>query len=157
MSEAQSTPKRSRFKLIALVAIPLVAIAGGLVYAHQNGGHGHMSGEAMEHHLDHLDSILTKIGASDAQKSQIDATMRAAFANMNGLREGHHAAFGQFHELLFAPTIDRARIESMRAEQIKSFDDASKSIVTAFEDAAEVLSPDQRKALAEEIRKHHAH
>jgi len=38
---------------------------------------------------------------------------------------------------------------------LKSLDEASKRMVTAITDAAEVLSPDQRAALAEQIRKHH--
>ena len=58
-------------------------------------------------------------------------------------------------KLLLAPSIDRARIESLRAEQVKSLDEASKRLVTAIEDAAEVLSPEQRAALAEQMRKHH--
>jgi Spy/CpxP family protein refolding chaperone len=57
--------------------------------------------------------------------------------------------------LLTAPAIDRAKMEDLRAAQIKSFDESSKRLVTAIADAAEVLSPDQRAALAEEIRKHH--
>ena len=67
-----------------------------------------------------------------------------------------YAALGQFHEALMAPSLDRAQIESLRAAQVKSLDDASKRLVTAIEDAAEVLSPEQRAALGEEIHKHHS-
>ena len=54
-----------------------------------------------------------------------------------------------------APSIDRARLESLRAEQIKSLDEASKRLVTAISDAAEVLTPEQRAALAKQIEEHH--
>jgi len=146
-----------RVKLATFIAVPLVVIGGAIAYAHQGGGHhgGHMGPQNMDMHLDHMAAMLARIGASDAQKSQIDGILRGAFGNMKSMKDNHHAAFGQFHELLFAPTIDRAKVETLRAEQVKAIDDASKGIVTAFEDAAEVLSAEQRAALAREIRQHH--
>ena len=74
---------------------------------------------------------------------------------MKTAHESHSAAFKEFHGLIMAPTIDRARLELLRAGQVKSLDEASKRLVTAMSDAAEVLSPDQRAALAQEITKHH--
>jgi len=154
MPESQSPPKR--FKLAALIIIPLVVIGGALAYAHQGGMHqGPMSAERIEMHLDHLAAMLTKAGASDAQKAQIDGILRPAFASLQGVRDEHHATLVQFHEVMLAPSIDRAKMESLRAAQIKALDDASRNLVTAVEDAAEVLSPEQRAALAEEIHKQH--
>jgi periplasmic protein CpxP/Spy len=155
---SESPAKRSRVRLFTLIAIPLVVIAGGLTYAHQSGGHGgHMRGERLEHHLDHLASILTRVGASDAQKTQIDGILRGAFTEMKSAHEAHDQALGQLHQILLAPSIDRTKMELLRAEQIKSLDAASKRLATAFGDAAEVLSPEQRTALGEEVRRHHAH
>ena len=74
---------------------------------------------------------------------------------MKAAHEAHSAAFEQFHDAITAPSIDRAQIESLRAGQLKSLDEASKRMVIAITDAAEVLSPEQRSALAEQIRKHH--
>jgi Spy/CpxP family protein refolding chaperone len=148
----------SRARFATFIAIPLVVIGGALAYAHQGGNHGHRSPADTQHfdmHLDHMAAMLTRIGASDSQKSQIDGILRGAFANLKTVKDDHQLAFGRFHELLFAPAIDRAQVEALRAGQIKAIDDASRNIVTAFEDAAEVLSPEQRAALAEAVRKHH--
>jgi Spy/CpxP family protein refolding chaperone len=147
----------SRFNLATLVAIPLVVIGGAIAYAHQDGGmhHGPMHEHSMQMHLDHLDAMLAKIGASDAQKTQVEGILKGAFAELESTQRSHHEAFGKAHELLLAPSVDRSRMEALRAEQIRSFDEASKRMLTAFEDAAEVLSPEQRSALAAEIRKHH--
>ena len=50
--------------------------------------------------------------------------------------------------------IDRAQMESLRTEQLRSLDEASKRLVTAFGDAAEVLSPEQRAAALTEKETH---
>ena len=151
-----SNPKRRRLT-VAAIAASLLAIAGGtLVYAHSGSGHhGPMAGRETEDHLEHMQAMLTKIGASDAQKSQIEGLLKPAFEEMKAAHEAHSAAFEQFHEAITAPSIDRAKIEALRAEQLKSLDEASKRMLTAITDAAEVLSPDQRAALAAEVRKHH--
>ena len=143
-------------KIACYAAAALVAIGGAFAYAHQAGGHGgHMGQQNAQMHLDHLAAVLTKIGVSEAQRSQVVGLMRPAFADMKSVHDSHWAAFGQFHELLFAPSIDRGKIDSLRADQIKSIDAASRRVTTAFADAAEVLSPEQRAAFAAEMRAHH--
>jgi len=152
-----SDRKRSRFKLAALIAIPLAVLGAGLAYAHQHGGHGcgMMSHDGMSAHLDQVQGVLGRIGATDAQKSRIDATLKTAFSEFKVVRDDHHAAFGKLHELLLAPSVDRGQIEALRAAQVKSLEDASRRLVTAFEDVAETLTPEQRAAFAQEVRKHH--
>jgi protein CpxP len=150
-----SNPKRRR--LTVAIAASLLAIVGGtLAYAHSGGGHhGPMSGRSAEDHLEHMQAMLTKIGASDVQKAQIEGLLKPAFEEMKSAHDAHSAAFEQFHEAIKAPSIDRAKIESLRAGQVKSLDEASRRLVTAITDAAEILSPEQRAALAEQVRQHH--
>jgi Spy/CpxP family protein refolding chaperone len=50
---------------------------------------------------------------------------------------------------LTAPTIDRTAIERLRAEQIGLAETASKRIAQALADAADVLSPEQRRKVAD--------
>jgi Spy/CpxP family protein refolding chaperone len=154
---SESTVKRGRLKLLALIAIPLAVLGVGLAYAHQRGGHhgGMMSAEGIAAHLDQVQGVLGRIGASEAQKSRIDGILKAAFDDCRAVHDGHHAAFGKFHQLLLAPDIDRNQIEALRAGQVKSLDDASKRFVTAMADAVEVLTPEQRAAFAREAHKHH--
>src|SRR5688572_20514107 len=96
-------PAKSRtFKLIALASTALVAIGGAIAYAHQaHGMHGRQTSEqSTEMHLDHVQAMLGKIGATDAQKSQVEVILRAGFADMKSVHEAHSAAFAQAHELL---------------------------------------------------------
>jgi Spy/CpxP family protein refolding chaperone len=149
-------PKSKVGRVVLILTATAAVVASALVYAHQGvNHHGPMGGHAMEMHLDHIQAMLGRIGASDAQKAQINATLESAFNDVKGLHERHSQVLQQFHELLLAPTVDRARIESLRAEQIKAMDEASRRLVGAIDDAAEILTPDQRAALADEIRKHH--
>jgi len=151
-----SNSKR-RMKMVAIVAALAAILGGALAFAHSGGGpHGPMmAGRSTDDHLEHVQMMLTKIGASDAQKTQIEAILKPALDDMKATHEAHFAAFKQFHEAISAPSIDRAQLETLRAAQVKLLDDASKRLVIAISDAAEVLSPDQRAALAQEIEKHH--
>ena len=151
-----SNPKR-RIKTVAIVAAFVAILGGALAFAHSGGGqHGPvMAGRSTDDHLEHVQMMLTKIGASDAQKTQIEAILKPSLDDMKATHHAHFAAFRQFHEVISAPSIDRAQLETLRAAQVKLLDEASKRLVIAISDAAEVLSPDQRAALAQEIEKHH--
>jgi Spy/CpxP family protein refolding chaperone len=151
-----SNSKR-RLKMVAIVTALAAILGGALAFAHTGGGqHGPMmAGRSTDDHLEHVQMMLTKIGASDAQKTQIEAILKPALDDMKATHEAHFAAFKQFHEAISAPSIDRAQLETLRVAQVKLLDEASKRLVIAISDAAEVLSPDQRAALAQEIEKHH--
>ena len=64
------------------------------------------------------------------------------------MREKLHSAGKQALAITSAPTIDRAAMERLRAEQVALADSVSKRITQAFADAAEVLTPEQRQKVA---------
>jgi periplasmic protein CpxP/Spy len=151
-----NTPRKRRGLKIAAFAIAAVAVVGGALASAHGGMWRHGSGaEAMEMHLDHVQSMLTKIGASDAQKTQIEGIFKGAMTEMQGAHEQHFAALKQIHEALLAPTVDRARVEELRAGQIRALDQESQRLMTALDDAADILTPEQRASLAREIDAHH--
>ena len=76
MTELTSRPRR-RVGLIAIAASVVAIAAGALAYAHSGGGHHGPMGASAEQHLEHLQAMLTKVGASDAQKQQIEGIRRS--------------------------------------------------------------------------------
>ena len=114
-------------------------------------GHMAMDPAAMDAHIDKMVDQFAA-DASPDQKARVAAIAKAAMADLRPA----HAQFGQAHarahELLMAPVIDRGALEQLRAEQMQRMDFASRRILTAVEDAADVLTPEQRAKFAAHLR-----
>jgi protein CpxP len=95
--------------------------------------------------------MAIELDESADQQTKIASIAKAAVSDLRPLREKAQAARSQAVALLTAPTIDRSAIERLRAEQIGLAETASKRIAQAVADASEVLSPDQRRKVADWI------
>ncbi len=116
------------------------------------GGHGGMHAAMGVH----LDEMLAKVDATPDQKTRINAIMKDAMAAMGPVHERLAATHGEIHRLLAAPTVDRAALEQLRAARMDDIDQASKVLVRAMADAADVLDPGQRQKLGTMMAQHHA-
>jgi periplasmic protein CpxP/Spy len=85
------------------------------------------------------------IDATTDQQEKLQAIVRDAIKDLLPVREKVQAARETAHRLLTEQTIDRAAIEKFRSDQIAIHDAASKRLVAAVADAAEVLTPEQRR------------
>jgi len=94
-----------------------------------------------------VDRLVHVTDASNEQKQKMTAIAVAAAQDVLSIREKHLAGRKQMLSVLTAPTIDRARLESLRGEQMKLLDDVSRRVATALADIAEILSPAQRAEL----------
>lgn len=160
----QSSPRRSRRGWIVVGAAvgALALLAGALTVVEAHGGgwlHGHgdrMSAEEFSEHIErHVKSMLSDVDATPEQEAQVTSILQAAARDVHALKDQHTSAHKQLHEILAGATIDRARLEAVRAEQLRLADEASKRIVDGIADAAEVLTPEQRAALVANIEEHH--
>jgi len=151
--------------LIALVAVALVAgVTGNLLSKafgqgdswHRISWHdggvfgGPLSPAQMDDRIDRMTKHMAiELDATADQQVKIANIAKAAVTDLRPLREKAHAARAQAVELLTAPTIDRSAIERLRGEQIGLAETASKRIAQALADAADVLSPEQRRKVAD--------
>ena len=103
----------------------------------------------IEAHADRMIRHLAiEIDATTEQQDKLRGIVRGAVKDLLPVRDKVLAARTTARELLTQQTIDRAAIEKLRADQIAIHDAASKRLVQAVADAAEVLTPDQRRKLS---------
>jgi Spy/CpxP family protein refolding chaperone len=120
------------------------------------GGHGMMGGSfdpaQAEQRADRMvRHMAVELEATDAQQDKLRAVVKAAVKDLVPMREKVQAARLKARELLVKPTIDRAEIERFRTEQIALADTFTKRVSQAIGDAAEILTPEQRRKLNDQL------
>ena len=159
---------RRRFFWRAATATVIAGLATGIgarAFAHGGGFCGWQCGGPMGGALDpatldaHLDRALkhlyVEIDATDAQKQQLAPIVKDAALDLVPLRAKLHDGRRQAVDLLSQPSIDRAALETLRADQLTLAEQASQRLTRALADVADVLMPEQRKRLAGRITRWH--
>lgn len=160
MEEQRSTNRRRFFKRAALATLFGGLAAGIGLKAWARGGHGRDHWSALDPAMvdERLDRVLkhlyVEIDASEEQKAKLAPIVKGAAKDLLPLREKLHDARRQAIAVLGGERVDRGAIESLRAGQIALADQASQRFTRALGDVAEVLTPAQRKDLAERVARH---
>jgi len=179
MSDTTETPQpqppaspadnpRRRFFRRAAIATVIATLATGiglkaLAYGHGFGGwhRGSFMGAQLDpakldQHLDRmLKHLYVEVDATDVQKQQLAPIVKAAARDLLPMRDRMRDARLQAVALLSQPSIDRAALEVLRADQLQMAEQASRRLTQALADAADVLTPEQRKQLAERAGRWH--
>ena len=160
-------PPRRRFFQRAAVATLVAAVATGIGFkafaqGHGPGGwhggfmHGPMDPAAMAAHLDRMvQHLYVEIGATDAQKQQLGPIVKGAARDVMSLRGPMRDQRRQALTVLTADPIDRAALEAIRVQHVQRADQISKRVTQALADVASVLTPEQRRQLAERVEHMH--
>src|SRR5262245_12593375 len=131
--------------MAALIAGSLAATAGGVAFAKSDGQA--FDPAKLETRVDkRVDRALNGTDATSEQKQKISGILKDAFKDMRGLHDKRVENRKAMEAALQAPTIDPARVEAIRAEQMKVADEASKRFTKALQDAGNVLTAQQRQA-----------
>jgi protein CpxP len=109
------------------------------------GGYGAMMGGP------HMDRMLDRINATTEQRAQIKQITAAAQVDMKAQHESGRALREQFMALFAQPTVDARAAEELRQKQMLQRDAASKRMLQMMLDVSQVLSPDQRKQIADSM------
>lgn len=177
MSDTLETPqpltppagsRRRRFLRRVAIGTVVATLATGIgvaAFAHAHGGGGWHRGGFMGVHLDpakldkHLDRILkhlyVEVDATEVQKLQLAPIVKGAARDLLPMRDRMREAREQAVALLSQPTIDRGALETLRANQLQLAEQASRRLTQALADVADVLTPEQRKQLAERVARWH--
>jgi Spy/CpxP family protein refolding chaperone len=143
--------------------ILLIALAAGFAggYASRSFAHGPSSlmseqpdpAQIDEHVERMVKHLAVEVDATPEQKDRLTEIAKSAAHDLAPLRGNMKRARQQALDLLSAEKIDHAAIETLRVEQLALMDSASKRLSQALADAADVLTVDQRKKLAERAQR----
>ena len=161
--ERPQPPRRMRRALF----IVLVAAAAGMTGAFANSAFSQGFGPpwqqrpfwgqtfdpaAIEDRADRMVRHLAiEVDATAEQQERLRGIVRSAVRDLVPLREKAMNSRQRGRDLLTQTTIDRAAIESLRTDQMALADQASRRVAQAIADAASVLTPEQRRKIAERI------
>jgi protein CpxP len=151
----------NRYTLVAFIAGAALtggvgAWASGMSCHHGMMMDGTHSAAEVSAHVDHmLKHFYVEIDATDAQKAQIAPLVKQAVDDLMPLHSQLHTAHTHVVQALTQTTVDRASLEAARVEHLQLADRASKRITQLMADVGDVLTPPQRKALADHLEKMH--
>jgi Spy/CpxP family protein refolding chaperone len=114
----------------------------------------HNPGHVAEHVQWRVNRILSRVDASEEQKAKVNVIAKSAVTDLSALGIAPWETRSKFLALVRADKIEPESFEALRAEQTAKWDAASKRIVQALVEAAQVLTPEQRRQLTERMARH---
>jgi Spy/CpxP family protein refolding chaperone len=131
--------------LAALLAGSLAVTAGG-VAAYADNAKTFDPAKFNQRIEKRVDRALTGTDATAEQKQKVSTIIEQAYADMKPLHDKRVENRKAMADAMQAQTIDKAKIETLRQEQMKVSDQGSKRFTQALTDAGDVLSVQQRQA-----------
>lgn len=123
----------------------------GMGYHGRHGAYGkRMDGERG------MSRMLDMVGASPEQRAKIKAITETARADLAAQREAGRALHEQNRAIFTQPTIDANAAEALRQQMLAHHDQASKRRLQMRLDIAAVLTPEQRKTMADRMAQRRA-
>ena len=155
---AANRSRRSRWTLLVAGAVALGIGAGASACFrghHGFAGHGH-DPEAMRERIEFgVAWVAKELDATNEQEEQLQTILGDAADDVIELAEIHRGYREQWLTLMTSEEIDRDALQELRIAELAVADGISARVVDALADAADVLTPEQRVELREQVRKHH--
>jgi protein CpxP len=159
-TESSTAPSNARRRWFAgvtgvtgLAALTGIGLLGAPAQSHAWGRGGGLDPEERARRMEwRIGKMVKAIGGTAQQQEQLVAIARTAMAELRPLRDQRRQARLRGLELLAVPVIDRRALEQARATQMQMADAASRRMVQAMADGAEVLTPEQRVKVAAHMK-----
>jgi periplasmic protein CpxP/Spy len=147
--------------VLAGLSLALAGAFATAVRAAPDGGHGMMAPAAMAGpggHAGHggmfggmMSRLLERVNATPEQRNQIQQIMQHEASEMRAQHEAGRALRQQAMALFAQPTVDAHAVEALRQKQLAVHDATSKRMTLALLEISRVLTPEQRKQMAEQM------
>lgn len=165
---SSSARRSSGWRLFTATAV--VALAGGLSQAawaaapHEghgagmrgHSGHGAHGGMGMAWGGRGIERMLDTVNATPEQRAQIQKIVEATRAEDAAQHDARRQLHAQSLALMTQPQIDARAAEALRQQMVAQHDQASKRRLQVMLDVSRVLTPEQRKTLAERMTQRRA-
>ncbi len=155
----RSHRRRRWVAVLALAVAGMLGFAAGKVHSSPWMHHwafNRLDADEITFFVQHrINKALSKVDATQEQRDKIDAIAKATVSDVFALKKDPDARRAKVVAILKADTIDRAALEEIRAERLSAGETASKRIVQAIADAADVLKPEQRRELLADWERWH--
>jgi protein CpxP len=145
-------------------AVATAAVGGGAMSAWGHGagwhggggwrgfGRGPATPAEIEQRADRaVRHLAVEIDATNEQTEKLRGIVRGAVKDLLPLREQMRADRQRGIDLLTGPSVDRAAIERFRTEKLALADTGSKRIAQGLGDAAEAMTPEQRRKIGDRL------
>jgi Spy/CpxP family protein refolding chaperone len=122
----------------------------GTMMAHgPMGAHGGPGGRGGGMFDGMLGRMLDRVNATPEQRAKIQQIMQKQSGDLSAQREAGRALRQQAMTLFAQPTVDANAVEAVRQKQLAMHDEATKRMTAAMLEISGVLTPEQRKQIAE--------
>jgi Spy/CpxP family protein refolding chaperone len=116
------------------------------------GGHGHFGGPGMMAGQPHqIERLLDAANATPEQRAQIKTIVQAAQTDLRAQHDAGRKLHEQSQALFTQPVVDARAAEALRQQMLAQHDQATKRTLQMMLDVSAVLTPEQRKTLAERM------
>jgi periplasmic protein CpxP/Spy len=149
-------------KKILWVVVPICIVAllvgAHTVFSLGESHHMMMGGGSMEDMmLFHLQSMAKDLNLTLDQQAKLNSLKQDAENNMQQGWEKHKQLHDTIQQQLASGTFEFAQLRTLLDGQIDDHATAAHNMVARFQEFFDQLTPDQKKAMADELRQHMQH
>ena len=144
----------SRRMILGAGAVVAAGLVTGAVAFAQGGGPGFRHGMMKRMATAMIDEALEPANVTPDQRAKIYAARDRAFAAVEAQHQTRGAHMAEALALFEADTIDPGRLGAFRAQREAERRQIADAITQSLTDVHDVLTPAQRKAVADWIRQH---